>query len=79
MEGAAVVAVERVSGEFAAVRQNVVPAGNFGGDPKRAAGLDDDALLLAQVIVLRAKRKREVEVSHVVVHRAAAPNFSAAG
>ena len=30
------------------------------------------ALLAAQVIVLRAKREREVEVSHVVVHGAAA-------
>ena len=65
-------AVERVAGEFAAVCQNVVPAGNFGGNAKHPAGLDNDALLLAKVIVLRAKRERKVEVPHVVVDRAAA-------
>ena len=72
MERAAVVAVERVAGKLAAVGQNVVPAGNFGRNAKRPARLDNHALLAAQVIVLRAKRECEVEVSHVVVHGAAA-------
>ena len=65
-------AVERVAGKLAAVGQNVVPAGNFGGNAKHPAGLDNDALLLAKVIVLCAQTERKVEVSHVMVDRTAA-------
>ena len=51
MEGAAAVIVEGVAGELAAVRQNVIPAGDLRRDAEKAAGLDDHALLAAQVVV----------------------------
>ena len=44
--------IERVAGKFAAVCQNVVPAGNFRLDAKKPAGLHNDALLPPQIMQL---------------------------
>ena len=68
----ALVLVEGVAGEFAAVGQQIVPAGALDGDAQRPAGGLDDRELAGDVVIRLADEKGEVQISAVMKNSAAA-------
>ena len=72
VERAAVVVIERIAGEFPPGGQNVVAPGEARLDAEGAAGLDDHTLLPVQIVLRRGQAEREIQISHIVIHSAAA-------
>ena len=72
VERAAVVVIERIAGEFPPGGQNVVAPGEARLDAEGAAGLHDHALLPVQIVLRRGQAEREIQISHIVIHSAAA-------
>ena len=72
VERAAVVVIERIAGEFPPGGQNVVAPGEARLDAEGAAGLHNHALLPVQIVHRRGQAEREIQISHVVIHSAAA-------
>ena len=52
--------------------QNVVAPGEARLDAEGAAGLDDHTLLPVQIVLRRGQAEREIQISHIVIHSAAA-------
>ena len=64
--------IERIAGEFPPGGQNVVAPGEARLDAEGAAGLDDHTLLPVQIVLRRGQAEREIQISHIVIHGAAA-------
>ena len=79
VEGAAAMIVEGVAGEFPALGQQVIAAGQLRLDAQQTAGLQDHPLLAGQVIIPGGHGEGEVQIPHVVEHCTAAGQTAGQG